>query len=209
MGHRAVAPDLPSEDPDATFDDYATVVLEALENVPGDQVVVVGFSLGGHTAAVVAALRPVRELIYLAAMVPEPGLSLNDQFARGDRMLLPEYTAGIEDPSAHGSSRWVDFDTYYRTTCHDCDEPVARERFERSRSQSNRPFRARSSLKVRPDVPTRYIVCSEDRLMDNSFWRVAVRARLGTEPVELGGSHSPMAAQPEKLARLLTSGSSP
>ena len=177
MGHRVVAPDLPSEDPDATFDDYATVVLEALENVPGDQVVVVGFSLGGHTAAVVAALRPVRELIYLAAMVPEPGLSLNDQFARGDS--------------------------------HDCDEPVARERFERSRSQSNRPFRARSSLKARPDVPTRYIVCSEDRLMDNSFWRVAVRARLGTEPVELGGSHSPMAAQPEKLARLLTSGSSP
>ena len=206
MGHQVVAPDLPCDEPDATFDDYAAVVLAALEDIPGDDVVVVGFSLGGHTAPLVAVARPVRELVYLAAMVPEPGVSLNAQFARGDRMLLPEYAAGIDGPHEHGFSRWVDFDVYYRTACHDCPEPVARERFERSRSQCARPYRTACSLKAAPDVPTRSILCSEDRLLNNSFWRAAVPARLDTEPVELPGSHSPMAARPEQLALLLAAG---
>jgi len=206
LGHAVVAPDLPCDEPDATFDDYAAVVLGALEDIPGDDVVVVGFSLGGHTAALVAGGRPVRELVYLAAMVPEPGVSLSDQFARGDRMLLPEYAAGIDGPDEHGSSRWVDFDVYYRTGCHDCPEPVARERFERSRSQCNRPYRNPCSLGAKPDVPTRYILCREDRLMNNSFWRAAVPGRLDTEPFELPGSHSPMASRPEQLALLLAAG---
>jgi hypothetical protein len=96
---------------------------------------------------------------------------------------------------------------YYRAGCHDCPEPVARERFERSRGQSSRPYRHRCSLTAKPDMPTRYILCSGDRLMDNSFWRPSVRARLETEPVELAGSHSPMASRPEELAMLLTAGS--
>jgi len=206
MGHEVVAPDLPCDEPDATFDDYAAVVLDALEDIPGEDVVVVGFSLGGHTAALVAGGRPVRELVYLAAMVPEPGVSLNDQFARRDRMLLQEYAAGIEGPDEHGFSSWVDFDVYYRTTCHDCPEPVARERFERSRSQCNRPYRNPCSLKAMPDVPTRYLLCTEDRLLNNSFWRAAVPARLDTEPIELPGSHSPMAARADELVLLLAAG---
>ncbi|MBA2384528.1 MAG: alpha/beta hydrolase [Actinobacteria bacterium] len=205
-GHEVVAPDLPCEDPDATFDDYAAVVLAALENTAHDDVVVVGFSLGGHTAALVAAARPVRELVYLAALVPEPGVSLSDQFARGDRMLLPDYRAGVEGPDEQGFSRWVDLDVYHRTTCHDCDRPVALERFERSRRQSNRPYSSPCSLTARPDVPTRYILCSDDRLLLNSFWRDTVRSRLAIEPEELAGSHSPMASRPHELALLLTSG---
>lgn len=209
MGHEAVAPDLPCEDLDATFEDYAAVVAGALEDVPGDDVVVVGFSLGGHTAALVAARRPVRELVYVAAMVPEPGVSLNAQFARGDRILLRDYEAGVDGPDERGLSRWVDFDVYHRTTCHDCPEPVARERFERSRSQSTRPYQDPCPLTRQPDVPTRYVLCMEDRLMVNSFWRDAVRERLGTEPVELPGDHSPMASRPEALARLLAAGLRP
>ena len=205
-GHDVVAPDLPREDPAATFDDYAEVVLAALEATRGDDVVVVGFSLGGHTAALVAARRPVRELVYVAAMVPEPGVSLNEQFARGDRMLLREYAAGVHGPDERGLSRWVDFDVYYRTSCHDCDERVARARFDRSRAQANRPYRSPSSLAARPDVPTRYVLCSDDRLMNNAFWRGAVRARLGTEPLEPPGAHAPMASRPTELSRLLAAG---
>lgn len=87
----------------------------------------------------------MRALIYLAAMVPEPGVSLNDQFGR-DRMLLPGYVGGLESSDRGGFSRWVDFDVCYRTGCHDCQEAVARERFERSRSQRNRPYRTPCSL---------------------------------------------------------------
>ena len=87
----------------------------ALEDTLGDDVVVVGFPLGGHTAALVGVLRPVREPFHLAAMVPEAGVSLNDQVARGDRVLLPDYAAGVDGPDEHGFSRWIDFDVYCRT----------------------------------------------------------------------------------------------
>jgi len=203
MGHEVVAPDLPCEDPHATFDDYAEVVLGALSETRDDDLVVVGYSLGGHTAALVAARRPVRELVYVAAMLPEPGLSLNDQFRRGDRMLLPEYASGIEEPGQGGLSRWVDFDVYHRTGCHDCPEPVARERFERSRGQCTRPYEHRCPLTQWPKVPARYLLCNEDRLMNNPFWRPAVPTLLGIEPIELPGSHSPMASRPAELVRLL------
>ena len=173
-GHDVVAPDLPCDDPAATFDDYADVVLAALG-----------------------------ELVYVAAMIPEPGLSLNDQFARGDRMLLRDYEAGIEGPDEAGLSRWVDFDVYHRVSCHDCSEPVARERFERSRPQSTRPYRAAWRTRAHPAVPTRYVLCTGDRLVEPGFARRAARDRLGTEPVELPGSHAPMAACPAALAKLL------
>lgn len=42
--------------------------------------------------------------------------------------------------------------------------------------------------------------------MNNDYWRPAVSARLGIVPVELPGSHSPMASRPKELARLLADG---
>ena len=204
-GHDVVAPDLPIEDPDATFDDYAGVVCDALEPVAGDggDVLVVGFSLGGHVAPLVAARRPVRELVYLAALIPEPGRPLAGQAARG---LHPEYLAGIEGPDDQGRSRWVDFAVYHQVACHDCTEPVARERFDRSRAQATGAYRVPCSLDALPDVPSRYVVCTDDRLLVNDFWTEAARSRLGVEPEELASSHAPMASQPEQLVDLLLHG---
>ena len=204
MGHDVVAPDLPCDEADTTFDDYARVVLDALDAAGAEDVVVVGYSIGGHTAAVVAGRRPVRELVYVAALVPEPGLSIADQFARGEKLVLPDYVAGLEGLGPDGLNRWVDFDVYHRVGCHDCPEPVARERFDRSRAQSNRAFAVPCSLAERPDVPTHYVICTEDRIVNNAYWREAVPARLGTDPIELAGSHSPMASRPAELALLLS-----
>jgi pimeloyl-ACP methyl ester carboxylesterase len=200
-GHAVVAPDMPCEDPEAGFDDYAEVVLEALKDVDGD-VVVVGYSLSGNVAPLVAARRPVAELVYLAAMIPEPGVSFQSQAERGDAMLRPEYRAGLEADA--DSTWWVDFDVYRDVVHHDCDEHVVRERFARSRRQCNRKYREPCSLIARPAVPTRYILCTEDRIMNNEFWSGAVRERLGIEPVELAGSHSPMVSRPAELALLLS-----
>jgi pimeloyl-ACP methyl ester carboxylesterase len=201
LGHAAVAPDLPCEDPAATFDDYADVVVDALEGA--EDVVVVGFSLGGLTAPLVAARRPVRELVYVAAMLPVPGVSLHEQFHAGGRLLHPDYLAGIEGPDQQGATRWVDFDVYRRVGYHDCPEAVARARFARSRRQCTGAYRHACSLPAMPSVPSRYIVCTEDRLLDNGFWRPAARERLGVEPLEIGTGHSPMTARPAEVAGLL------
>jgi pimeloyl-ACP methyl ester carboxylesterase len=72
----AIAPDLPIEDPTAGLREYAQVVVEALGDV--QNVVVVGHSLGGLTVPVVASLRPIARMVFLAGMIPEPGESFAD-----------------------------------------------------------------------------------------------------------------------------------
>src|SRR5947209_6342173 len=76
-GHDVVAVDLPCEDRDATFSDYAEVVHEALG--ARDDVVLVGHSTGGLTIPLVAVGRPVRELVFLCGVIPVPGQSVVDQ----------------------------------------------------------------------------------------------------------------------------------
>ena len=56
-GHEAIAVDLPGDDPHAGLPEYAALVLEAVAG--RDDVVVVGQSMGGFTAPMVAARRPV------------------------------------------------------------------------------------------------------------------------------------------------------
>ena len=73
LGHRALAMDLPCEDRAAGATRYAEVVDRAIG--PASDLVVVGHSLGGLTIPLVADRRPVRRLVYLCALVPEPGRS--------------------------------------------------------------------------------------------------------------------------------------
>ena len=139
--------------------------------------------------------------MYVPALLPEPGLSVNDQLRRGDRMLLPEFRSGL---ARQGDvERWVDFDVYWSAACPDCSAAVARERFARSRAQAVRAYRDLWPLAALADVPSRYVLCADDRLMDNAFWAPAVRDRLGVEPLVMPGDHAPMAARSEQLVELI------
>ena len=54
-GHDTVAPDLPTDDDDATLADNAQVVLDAIGGIPDrNELVVVGQSYGGYVAPIVA-----------------------------------------------------------------------------------------------------------------------------------------------------------
>ena len=65
-----------------------------------DDVVVVGRSLGGPTATLVAARRPARHLVYLCAVVPEIARSLVDQFKDEPDMVNPDWDKGLGEPDA-------------------------------------------------------------------------------------------------------------
>jgi pimeloyl-ACP methyl ester carboxylesterase len=189
-GHEVVAPDMPCDDASKTFDDYTQVVLDALGDA--EDVVVVGYSLGGQTAARVAVRRPVRALIYVAALVPEPGATLMEQFRA--RLMHREYLDGVE--LLDKGSRWIDRDVYRRVAYDDwVPEDVVRARFARLRPQLNtaflHPFDADLS-------PARYVMCTRDRIINNDHWRTAVEV---TD--ELDCSHSPMVSLPDELTELL------
>ena len=207
-GHDVVAVDLPCESPAAGLVDYAGTVLEALASTaPDADLVVVGHSLGGLTIPLVAAARPVRELVFLCAMVPMPGVALRDDvWGRPDA-----FATGWRERSAHqvahedGSSSWPDdaaMDVFYQ----DCEPDLAAWAAGQLRRQAWTVAAEPHPLAAYPEVPARAIVCTEDRVLDPDSCARHAADRLHASVVRLGGGHSPMLAQPDALVDLLLAG---
>jgi pimeloyl-ACP methyl ester carboxylesterase len=201
-GHRVVAPDLPCEDPAATFDDYAGVVVRALGD-EGDDVVLVGHSLAGHTIPLVAARRPVRRLVYLCALIAAPGASFVEQLRAEPDIFVPGYERGLGPPDEDRRRVWADYAIARETMYPDCAEADAAAAFERLRPQASSPYQRPCSLGALPSTPATYVVAAEDRIVNPAWSRRAAPERLGVEPLELPGGHSPYLARPEALAELL------
>jgi len=200
FGHRAVAIDLPCEDWDARLGDNAAVVTAALADADGD-VVLVGHSLGGITIPLVPARLPVAHLVFLCAIVPEPGRTLSE-ILRGD-----DHSAGrgwTGPPVVHddGSASWepdAAVDAFY----HDCPDDLARWAASRLRRQVWTTTREPCPLEHWPDVLSSYILCTEDKPIAPVWARRVARERLGVEAIELPGGHSPMLSRPRHLAEVL------
>jgi hypothetical protein len=55
------------------------------------------------------------------------------------------------------------------------------------------------------DVPTRFLLCRDDRMFPAGFMRRVVRERLGITPDEVDGSHCVALSRPKELAERLES----
>ena len=198
-GHRAVAVDLPGEDLDAGLDVYADTIAASLAGVH-DEVVVVAHSLNGLVAPLVAARRPVRAIVYLAAFVPVEGESMNDQFRRSPEPIL--LFAERPVPDEQGRSHWPDEAVATRALYPDLAPEDAAWAFARLRPQAQTTQRERHPAAL-PSVPAVYIVCSEDTGVNPGWMRRVARERLGVEPVELAAGHFPMISAPDALAEAL------
>jgi pimeloyl-ACP methyl ester carboxylesterase len=187
-GHVAVAPDLPCDDDSAGAAEYADVVSTALSGSNGN-VVLVAHSLGGLTAPLVAERRPVVRMVFVAGLLPVPGKSFRDQQAEEPDILFP-YRGGR--PGLR--------DRFFgNCSAEDADWAMAR-----IRDQALKPFTEPTPLRAWPDVPSSYVICTDDRACNPAWSRRAARNRLGVEPIELIGSdHSPFHSRPAELADLL------
>ena len=93
VGHEAIVVDLPCGNADATLAEYADAVRAVLPDDLAD-VVLVGYSFGGFTAARIAVEHPDVPAVYIAAWIPRDGASVLDLFAGGDPFVAGE-EAGI------------------------------------------------------------------------------------------------------------------
>jgi pimeloyl-ACP methyl ester carboxylesterase len=197
-GHDVVAPDLPSDDDTAGLEEYTDAAVRAI----GDRrdLVVVAQSLGGFTAPLVCERVPVELLVMVAAMVPAPGE------APGDWWANTGFEAARRD-QAERDGRPVDGDFDVITEFfHDVPDDVTAEAMARGeRGQSGTPMAKPWPLAAWPEVPTRFLLCRDDRFFPAPFMRRVVRDRLGIVPDEMDGGHLPALARPDELAdRLLT-----
>jgi pimeloyl-ACP methyl ester carboxylesterase len=199
-GHRALAVELPSDRPGTTCSEYAELVAAELGE-DDDEVILVGHSFGGLTIPLVAALRPVRRLVYLAALIPKPGMSMTEQFESGEEAIVFE---GGRELNPEGTlSRWSDREAATAAMYHDCTPEDACWAWSKLRPQSRAAQNEVCPLNELPDLPTNYVACRDDRMASTEWGRRTAQARLGTDPLEIDGGHCPFLSRPRELADLL------
>ena len=184
--------DLPCEDDSAGLAEYADAALDAI----GDRtdLVIVAHSFGGFTAPLVCERAPVDLLVLVQAMVPAPGEAPGEWWADTghDR-------ARREQAERDGAATGTEGDplaTFY----HDVPPDLAAKAMRTARGQSAAPMARPWPLETWPDVPTRFLLCTEDRFLPAGFLRRVVRERLGITPDEIAAGHLPMLSRPYELA---------
>jgi pimeloyl-ACP methyl ester carboxylesterase len=182
LGHTVVAVDLPCDDDDAGLAEYAEVVVDAV----GDhsEVILVAQSLGGFTAPLVCDRLPVELMVLVAAMTPRPGESPGEWWANTGHEFPDPFDPAI-------------------VFAHDLSPELAEESLRHVRQQSFTPFGEPWPLDAWPDVPTRFLLCRDDRFFAADFQRRVVRERLGIVPDEMNSGHLPALAHPLELVERL------
>jgi pimeloyl-ACP methyl ester carboxylesterase len=200
QGHEAVAPNLPCDDDTAGLPEYVDAVIGAI----GDrsEAVVVGQSFGGFTATLVADRIRADVLVLVAGMVPAPGEKAEDWFTNtGWEQAVQEQArrdggmTGNDDPLL----------LFY----HDVPRALAEEALRHERPQSATPGQSPWPLASWPAVPTRFVLCSEDRLFPPEFMRRVVSDRLGITADEIPAGHCVALSRPKELADLLVGYATP
>ena len=90
------------------------------------------------------------------------------------------------------------------TFFHDAPPGIVSEALARGeRRQSDTPFQQPWPLRAWPDVPTRFLLCREDRFFPAAFMRRVVKERLGFAPDEMDGGHLPALSRRKELVERL------
>jgi pimeloyl-ACP methyl ester carboxylesterase len=189
-GWETTAPGLPSvptsatQSADGLHDDVAAL-LDHIDHIDGP-VALVAHSYGGMPATEVTALRPdrIRQLIYLAAYLPQAGDSLYGIHG----IPVPEDVTGMvavpDDPIA----------MFYA----DVDPATAAAAAARLKPQSLRSWTERVEHADVGVTPTTYLLCTNDQALPTSM-QEAFAART-EQVIRLDSSHSPFLSQPQTLA---------
>ena len=197
-GHDVIAVDLPGDDEKAGWQEYADTAVAAADVRRDQEVVVVGQSMGGFTAPLVATRLAAARIVLLNAMIPEPGETGGDWWTRtgqGEAQRERDRREG-RDPDAGFDPRVVFF--------HDVPAEVTEAGLAGGREQSGTPFGQPWPLSQWPAIPTRVLAGRDDRLFPPEFQGRVARERLGLEVELLPGGHLLALSRPEELAAALT-----
>jgi pimeloyl-ACP methyl ester carboxylesterase len=195
-GHDVVAPDLPCDDQTASLDDYADTVIDAIGG--RRNIVVVGQSYGGFTAPLVAARIPVDVLVLVAGMVPAPNESPADWWENTDYHEAVRLQAQRDGGQTGNDDPFVVF-------YHDVPRSLAEQALGKERGESTTAYNAPWPLAAWPDVPTKFVLCTEDRFFPADFMRRIVTERLAVAADEIASGHCVALSRPKELADLLAS----
>ncbi|MFZ5709045.1 MAG: alpha/beta fold hydrolase [Pseudomonadota bacterium] len=196
LGHRVVNVDLPCGRAGATLEDYAAAVVRAMDGIPHPRVLV-AHSAGGATIPLVAAQIPAKRLVYVAAVVPEPGQSIS-------AALGPEAVEAIGAVTIDNGDGTRSFNIDLLASFAPPEEREAYVAFLNGTQRRqgwpavNQPWPGGAI----PDLPRAYVLCTEDTIIPPKRQR-AFAALLGVSPIEIASVHAAFAFKPKELADIL------
>lgn len=194
-GHDPVAVDLPGDDENAGIVEYADLVVAACADA--DDVVLVAQSLGGFTAPIACDRVPLRELVFVNAMIPLPGETAGQWWDDVGS------AAAQQEAAQAGGYGEFDLATYF---LHDVPTQVATEGEPHQRPEADRAFAQPCTFATWPPVPIRVLVGADDRFFPAEFQRKVAKDRLGVDVDVLPGGHLIALANPSGVARYLLTG---
>jgi pimeloyl-ACP methyl ester carboxylesterase len=191
------APDLPKVAPEWGLEKYAS---EIARSVIAPQSVLVAHSFSGVFLPLVARLRECARLVFLAAVIPEPGKSVREQLVEDPGMFTGEWiTAG---------SRWFDRSQQESISreflFHDCaGETLAWALTTVDLFDTRHLITQPAPFTAWPSVPAVSIVATGDRTLTADWGRRTSRRVLGKETIEIDAGHCPHVSKAEEVARIL------
>ncbi|HEY3740425.1 MAG TPA: alpha/beta fold hydrolase, partial [Bryobacteraceae bacterium] len=165
-GAKVVAVDMPVDRPSEGAEFYANEVVKQMP--AGEAPVVVAHSSAGLILPVVASRIKVSRLIYLAAVIPEPGKVFLDRVKRTPKMFQPDWP-GKDPTKSEELARHFLF--------HDCDERTARWAMTTLRLwMATGVAKEACPLRQMPAIPTDYISGTLDRALNPVWWEEAAQS---------------------------------
>ena len=172
---------------------YADAVVDAVNG--RTDVALVAQSMGAFTAPLVWQRIPTRLVVFVNAMIPQPGETPGEWWDN-----VGSEQARTAAAARQGYSVELDLTTYFM---HDVPEHLVAEMQARAGAQLDERFDDVCTFDAWPPIPIHAVAGRDDRFFPLELQQRVARDRLGVDPVIVPGGHLAALSHPEQLAGVL------
>jgi pimeloyl-ACP methyl ester carboxylesterase len=172
---------------------YAEAVVDAIDG--RRDVSLIALSMGAFTAPLVWQQVPISSVVFVNAMIPQPGETPGEWWDNvgSERARTAAAVRG-------GYSVEFDLATYF---LHDVPEDLLPEMASQAAAQVDETFDDRCEFDAWPSIPIHVVSSRDDRFFPLELQQRIARERLGIDPVIVPGGHLAALSHPGELAAVI------
>jgi pimeloyl-ACP methyl ester carboxylesterase len=172
---------------------YADAVVDAIGR--RTDVTLVAQSMGAFTVPLVWQRAPIRQVMFVNAMIPRPGETPGDWWDN-----VSSEQARMAAAAREGYSPEFDVSTYF---FHDIPEDLVAEMQARATAQLDERFDDVCTFDAWPPIPVHVVAGRDDRFFPLELQQRVARERLGVEPIVVPGGHLAALSHADELAAVI------